>query len=203
VNVSVIVPTILANPGMLTACVEGVIETTGHKPAVIEGGTFAENCNKGADEADGDLLLFLNDDCQVLTGWLDALVEAFNSPTVGIAGSKLVYPDGRIQHAGVGFRDNGGLEAYNLLEDLPTRDVNAVTGACFAIRADLFTDIGGFDETFRNGYEDVDLCLRVLLAEWRIRYVAESVVIHHESQSGAARWAHVRDNIALLQERWA
>lgn len=202
-NVTVVIPTIRANPAMLAACIEGVRQTTGLKPLVAEGGTFAENCNEGARGTDG-VVVFLNDDCECLEGWLAPLAAAFEDPKVGIAGSKLVYPDGRLQHAGVGLRTIGGvLEAYNVtLGDFLTRDVEAVTGACLAIRADLFDELGGFDESFRNGYEDVDLCLRASVAGWRIRYVRESVVIHHESQSGAPRWAHVRENIALLQERW-
>lgn len=203
-QVDVIIPTIRANPGLLAACVEGVIETTGQKPIIVDGGTFAENCDHGASEATGDLLVFLNDDTELLSGWLEPLVEAFDDPKVGCAGVKLVYPDGRLQHAGVSFRQRDGLlEAFNITDTDPgTRNVEAVTGACLAIRAELFRELGGFDESFRNGYEDVDLCLRVRQAGRLIRYVAESVVVHLESASGPARWAHVRENIALLQERW-
>ncbi len=199
-NVSVIIPTIRANPEMLAGCIEGVIETTGLTPIVIGLGSFAENCNTGAEGADGDLLVFLNDDTQLLIGWLQPLVDAFTDPTVGIAGSRLVYPDGRVQHAGVYFdRPGGVLTAHNYTEERPSGSVDAVTGACMAVRADLFFNLGGFDRSYVNGYEDVDLCIRAKKLGFEIVYVAESTVIHYESQSGAARWTHVRENVARLQ----
>lgn len=203
VQVEIVIPTIYETD-LIVGCVEGVYETTGQRPVVVEGGTFAENCNRGADGSSADLFVFLNDDCELLTGWLAPLVEAFNDPTVGIAGSRLVYLDGRLQHAGVSFRQrNGLLEAFNITTDGPSRIVEAVTGACMAVRAECWNQLGGFDTGFVNGYEDVDLCLRARGNGWRVRYVAESVVIHHESQSGPARWTHVRQNIARLQELWA
>jgi GT2 family glycosyltransferase len=202
VTFEVIIPTIRARPDLLAACIEGVRETTGQKPVVVEGGTFAENCNQGAEGTDAEIVVFLNDDCELLAGWLSPLIEAFDNPNTVIAGPKLVYPDGRIQHAGVGFRDRDGLlEAYNILDDLPSRYVEAVTGACMAVRTSTFRELGGFDTGYVNGYEDVDFCIRADTDDESIRYVAESVVIHHESQSGPARWTHVRQNIARLQ-RW-
>lgn len=196
----VIIPTIRANPKMLRRCIE-IVRDSGIEPTVAEGGTFAQNCNSAA--IGDDLLLFLNDDTEPQSGWLEPIVAAFDDEKVGIVGCKLIYPNGSLQHAGVGFRDNNGIEAFNItFFDFPTRDVEAVTGACMAVRTSMFDDLGGFDEGFRNGYEDIDLCLRASLAGWRIVYVAESVVVHHESQSGPARWTHVRDNIARLQERW-
>jgi GT2 family glycosyltransferase len=205
VTVSIIIPTIHANPEMLAGCVEGVLETTGQKPVVVSGGSFAGNCNTGAQGSAAEVFVFLNDDCELLSGWLPPLLAAFDDKNVGIAGSKLVYPDGRLQHAGVSFRHrNGKLEAFNITDcDPPSRVVEAVTGACMAVRRECWEQIGGFDPEYVNGYEDVDLCLRAQTEGWQIRYVAESVVVHLESQSGHARWTHVRENIALLQERWA
>lgn len=201
-NVTVVIPTIWVHLEMVNACAEGVRETTGLIPVIMDGGTFAENCNRGARDWPADLYIFLNDDCDVLAGWFEPVLEAFNDPQVGIVGSRLVYPDGRLQHAGVGFRDRGGLEAFNIIDELPTRDLEAVTGACMAVRAETWVGLEGFDEQYVNGYEDVDLCLRARQAGWRIRYVAESTVVHRESQSGPARWTHVRHNIARLQEQW-
>lgn len=197
----IVIPTIHAQPLLLVRCVATVRATTGIDPTIVDGGTFAENCNQGATGPGP--YVFLNDDTEPAAGWFTPLVDALNDPTIGIAGSRLLYPDGRIQHGGIGFRDRGGLEAFNIIDDLPTRDVPAVTGACLAIRADVFHELGGFNTEYRNGYEDVDLCLRAAEAGYRIRYVAESTVVHHESQSGPARWAHAQDNIALLQTRWS
>ncbi len=200
----IIIPTIHARPDLLNGCVEGVIETTGQKPVVVSGGSFADNCNAGGSGSAADVFVFLNDDCELLANWLPPLLAAFENPKVGIAGSKLVYPDGRLQHAGVSFRHrNGLLEAFNITDcDAPTRTVEAITGACMAVRRDCWAELGGFDAGYVNGYEDVDLCLRAREAGWQIRYVRESVVVHLESQSGQARWTHVRHNIARLQERW-
>jgi O-antigen biosynthesis protein len=168
---------------------------------------FAHACNQGAQAATGDVLVFLNNDTEVHDGWLGPLVDELADPTVGIVGSRLLYPDGTIQHSGVCVDLNQpvGLEAWNRKDDwtlIPT-DVDAVTGACLAIRADTFAVLGGFDEGYRNGYEDVDLCLSALGAGLRVVYQPESVVTHHESQSGPTRFAHAADNIHRLRHKWS
>lgn len=167
---------------------------------------YARGCNLGAAVAAGDIVVFLNNDTEPLDGWLAPLVEAFNDPDVGIVGAKLLYPDGRVQHAGVDiYRDDHdvltGVHAASSLADVG-RPVQAVTGACMAVRSELFDTLGGFCEEFWNGYEDVDLCLAARSGGWTIRYEPRSVVVHHESASGPERWTKVRENIALLQQRW-
>lgn len=197
-----VIPTIYARPELLNKARDAVLATGAQLIIADDDVPFAENCNTGAEYASGDVLVFLNDDTEPQPGWLDALFAEFDDPRVGVAGCRLVYPDGRIQHAGVGLRRAGGLlEAYNILDDLPSRDVEAVTGACLAIRREAFEDLGGFDVRYVNGYEDVDLCLRARADGWRIRYTDQATVIHHESQSGAARWSHVRENVQRLQEQ--
>lgn len=205
VNVSVIIPTIRAKPEMLATARQLAEQTDGVLEVIVpEGGTFAENCNQGAVNATGDILIFLNDDTEPQDGWLLPLIDPIiRDHTVGITGSKLVYPDGTIQHAGVYLTmENDLLTARNVCWNAASGVVSAVTGACMAIRHDLFDALGGFDVAYRNGYEDIDLCLKAAHAPAQIVYVAESVVIHHESQSGPARWANVSDNIRLLQQRW-
>lgn len=209
-DVSVIVPSIHANEELLSECLIAVNATAPSAELVLAdtpGYSFSQNCNKGAQDASGSFLVFLNDDCVPAPGWLDSLIEAFIEPDVAIAGSCLRYPHTlALQHAGVFFDldEVGQLRANNVTDELQnsTRDVDAVTGACLAVRADLFHEADGFDTEFVNGYEDVDLCLRVRTAGWRIRYVAESVVLHHESASGPARWTHVHENVARLQALW-
>lgn len=164
---------------------------------------FAVTCNKGAKEAThADVLVFLNDDTVPQPGWLAALVSDLDDDT--ITGAHLIYPDGSTQHSGVFLRRRGPLlEAYNRLRPSPSAEVPAVTGACLAITRTRWEALGGFDEAYVNGYEDVDLCLRHREMGGTVRYVAESVVLHHESQSDPElRFGHVRQNIDLLQQRW-
>lgn len=159
---------------------------------------FAVACNQGARASTGDVLVFLNNDTEVQPGWLGPLLDAMP----GVAGPKLVYPDGSIQSAGitVDFSQPPGREAVNNQTDTPGGRVDAVTGACLAIDRATFMDAGGFDAGFWNGYEDVDLCLKAGGA----LFAPESVVIHHESQSDTReRFRAVSDNVRLLRARWS
>lgn len=204
-TVSVVIPT-HSRPDLLADCLHALaLNTRKDEIEVIvkAGGTFAENCNAGAREAEGDILVFLNDDTIVQPGWLETLVEPIPA-RAGITGAQLFYPDGRIQHAGIYFSvDDGLLMGHNITWEEPTGQRDAVTGACLAIHAPLFHALEGFDELFVNGNEDVDLCLRARQLGVAIVYVAESHVIHLESQSGPERWAHVRENVMRLQELWS
>ncbi|MFZ0216390.1 MAG: glycosyltransferase family 2 protein [Candidatus Dormiibacterota bacterium] len=149
---------------------------------------FARGCNLGAARASGDALVFLNNDTFVLPDWLTSLLRPFADASVWVTGSRLLYPNGRVQHAGVVFVEDGPGHAFaGLAGDLPVvleeREYQAVTGASLAIRRDVFERFGGFDTAFLNSYEDVDLCLKVRAAGGRIRYVPTSVAYHWESMS--------------------
>jgi|GEM_PF-1765280 len=171
---------------------------------------FAKACNQGARLARGRYLLFLNNDTEARPGWLDAMVETIESdPSIAIVGSKLLYPDGTIQHGGVIVRRG---RPYPIIpahlhrgrpageSDQPL-DLNAVTAACLLIRREIFAAAGGFDEGYVNGYEDVDLCFKVKEQGWRIVYTPKSVLVHHESVSSGR---HQRDieNLNRLHWRW-
>jgi GT2 family glycosyltransferase len=133
---------------------------------------------------------------------------------VAAAGSKLLYPDRRIQHAGVVAIDDRQASdplvarpMYNgLAHDAPEtnepRTYQALTAACLLVRKSAFEAVGGFDEAFWNGYEDVDLCFRLQEAGGVLVYQPESVVIHHEAQSGPERFRCVRENIDRLHRKW-
>lgn len=165
---------------------------------------FAVACNQGAKAATGDVVVFLNNDTVPHPGWLTPLVSALQDETVGAAGSLLRYPDYRVQHAGVRLAwEAGTLTAYNILEDGARRNVEAVTGACMAVDRSKFLSIGGFDEQYWNGYEDVDLCLTMRHMGWNVVYQPGSVVTHHESASGPERWTRARENVRRLQIKWA
>lgn len=161
---------------------------------------FAPACNRGAREAAGDVVIFLNNDTLPKPGWLTPIIEAARDDR--ITGSLLYYPDGTVQHSGVFLRRRDKiLEAYNRRTPAPSADVPAVTGACLAITRSRWVLLGGFDEAYTNGYEDVDLCLRHREAGGHVWYSAESVVVHLESKS-PGRFAHAQQNVALLQQRW-
>lgn len=207
-TVAVVIPTLDPESEMCVAAVDAVTATAPDAFVIVEHDQlragFAETCNAGAARTTADPLVFLNDDTVVQTGWLEALVRPLYGPeSAAIAGSALFYPDGQIQHSGVFMRRDvhGRLEAYNRRTPSPSGPVPAVTGACLAIRRDVWDDLGGFDEEYVNGYEDVDLCLRARQDGHEIRFVAESQVVHFESRS-PGRFDHAPQNIALLQERW-
>ena len=171
---------------------------------------FAVACNQGANAARGEFLLFLNNDTIPTEGWLNALVdEVERHPDVAVVGSKLLYEDGTIQHAGVAF-SRIVFTPYHIYRTVPAdspmvnrrREFQCVTGACMLVRRDVFEQVGRFDEGFKNGFEDVDLCLKIRERGWRIVYRPDSVVYHLESQT-PGRKTHDRDNARRLLERWS
>jgi GT2 family glycosyltransferase len=206
VDVTIVIPTIQSRPDLLKRCMDECARTMREDDAihVMTGGTFAENCNDGAGIATTDILIFLNDDTKPdQDDWIDRLLDPFRWEHVGIVGARLIYPNGVLQHTGVYLEnDASGIVARNRTWDCVSGPVDAVTGAVMAIRASTFRDLGGFDVSFRNGYEDIDLCIRARQAGHTIWYQAECTVIHHESQSGPARWQWVNENIAELQSRY-
>lgn len=151
---------------------------------------FARACNQGAMLADGDILVFLNNDTEVQPGWLEALVDELDRhEETGLAGARLLYPDGTIQHAGVAIgRD---LVPYHIHRGLPAsapivmerRPFPILTGACLAARRKDFLALGMFDEGFINGHEDIDLCFRYRQQGKQCVYRPDCVVVHHESVS--------------------
>ncbi|HZR84469.1 MAG TPA: glycosyltransferase [Candidatus Binatia bacterium] len=170
---------------------------------------FARACNQGAQVATGRYVVFLNNDTIPRPGWLSALVrDADEHPEVAVVGSKLLYPDGTIQHAGVAF-SRAVMMPYHIYRCFPAdapcvsrrREFQVVTGACMLVRPDCFEAVGGFYEGYRNGFEDVDLCLKIRERGGVVVYQPESVLIHLESQS-PGRKDHDADNARRLRERW-
>jgi GT2 family glycosyltransferase/ubiquinone/menaquinone biosynthesis C-methylase UbiE len=173
---------------------------------------FAIACNQGAKDAQGDYLVFLDNDTVPQPGWLEGLVSVVREqPDVAIVGSKLLYKDNSVQHAGVVFNvSNNGIFIYHIYKGFDreapavnrAREFNAVTAACMLIREDIFTESGMFDETFVNGYEDVDLCLKVRDQGHRIIYNPASELYHYEEQT-EGRFSHGEQNTNHLLNRWS
>lgn len=149
---------------------------------------FLLSCNRAAKEARGNFLHFLNNDVQVLPGWLDELYRTFTEiPEAGLVGSKLIYPDGRLQEAGgviwedgsgtnFGRGDDPGKPKYNFL-----RDVDYCSGASIMVPAKIFRRLEGFDERFVPAYyEDTDLAYSVRKLGLRVLYQPFSQVVHFE-----------------------
>ena len=177
---------------------------------------FVGTCNAGAAAARGKLLYFLNNDTQVTPGWLDRLCEAFREvPGCGIAGSRLVYPDGRLQEAGgLVYADAqawnvGRFEQRNDPRYLYRREVDYVSGASLLVDAALFRDIGGFDPRYAPAYcEDMDLAFAVRARGRKVVYEPASVVVHDEgTSSGTDPFAgvkrHQETNRVKFAAKWA
>jgi O-antigen biosynthesis protein len=152
---------------------------------------FARMNNLAARECRGEYLLLLNDDTEVIApGWLTAMLGYAQLSEIGAVGAKLYYPQDSIQHAGVvlGMRGIAGHWLYrfpgssrgyfNSLHSV--RNVSAVTAACVLLRREVFECLGGFDEKLAVSYNDVDLCLRIRQAGYRIVWVPEAELYHCE-----------------------
>jgi glycosyltransferase involved in cell wall biosynthesis len=221
--VSIVIPTCAAN-GFIETCIQSLRARTAYKNFEIivvdnipaeQGhwkGWVAENAdlvvdipdafnwsvfnNRAAAQARGEFLLFLNDDVTITDeGWLDALLEHAQRPEVGIAGPQLLYPDGKVQHAGMFLASNGiGRHAFRFAAGddpcyfglaLTQRNVMAVTGACMLVRKAVFDSLGGFEEAHQIINNDLDFCLRVHRAGLLTVYTPYASLVHHELASRA------------------
>jgi GT2 family glycosyltransferase len=169
---------------------------------------FSASNNIGAQMSGGDILVFLNNDLLLTPGWFETLSDSLKSiERAGIIGNIQLQPaTGRIDHAGICYDLIGRPDHYLKGRRLsaargPGRFSTAVTAACCMIRRDLFLSVGGFDERFRNGCEDVDLCLRLGQKGYRHWVDYRSVVYHHVSSS-PGRKDHDLQNQALFLQRW-
>ncbi len=181
-----------------------------------ENSGFIASCNAGAARARGEFLVFLNNDTTVTSGWLEALLGTFEDfPDVGIAGARLVYPEGLLQEAGgIIFRDGSGWNYGRGQSPDPPQyqfaaEADYVSGACLAIRRDLFEDLAGFDAHYAPAYyEDTDLCFKVREQGLKVFCQPACTIVHHEGissgtdeSSGTKRYQAI--NRDKFRARWA
>ncbi len=176
--------------------------------------------NFAARQARGEHLLFLNNDTEIIAPeWLEAMLEHSQRPEVGVVGAKLLYPDHRIQHAGViiGMGGVAGHAHLFLPGDHPgyfaraqlIQDLSAVTFACAMTRLDVFHRVGGLNERdLTIAFNDVDYCLRVREAGYRTVYTPLAALLHHESKSrgfedNPEKKARFDSEVAYMQRRHA
>lgn len=180
---------------------------------------FAALNNEAVSMAQGELIALMNNDVEATHGgWLATMAAHALRPEIGAVGAKLLFEDGTIQHAGI-LLGIGGIaghahkyldaneEGYQMRLQF-AHNVSAVTAATLVMRRALFEEVGGFDDqNFEVNYNDVDLCLRLLMAGYRNLFCPDAVLVHHESKSRGAptdkaaynQWQRERK---AMQDRW-
>jgi GT2 family glycosyltransferase len=163
-----------------------------------------------------DLLLFLNDDTEVITkGWIERLAQHIGRDNTAIAGAKLLYSNNEIQHAGV-IIGCGGIAGHShkkmpdshpgyFMRPHVTQNVSAVTGACLMIDYKVFQEVGGFEESLPKAFNDIDLCLKVRKKGYNIVYNPFACLFHHESVSRGldnAKEAEFAEAIKYMNDKW-
>lgn len=164
--------------------------------------SYSEAYNEVVKQAKGDYLVFMDNDIELLDGWLNHLMDVGLKDDAGAVGARLVYPDTtasnynadksyKIQHEGIKFKEYKGLIIpYNYRNGRPyiygddvIRQVVAVTGSLMLLKKDIFNEVGGFDEEFNFGLESVDLCLRLNEEGYHNYYTSRAVAYHYEFAS--------------------
>lgn len=149
---------------------------------------FAKSNNLGMTKATGELILLLNNDVEVHSDWEDGLLEAAKEKDAGIIGCKLLYPDGRIQHAGCSLSPwriifHGRGEADNGQYDR-IRECDYVTGAAFLIKRAVVKRIGYLDEGYSPlYYEETDYCARARKVGFKVIYTPKTKLVHREGET--------------------
>lgn len=167
---------------------------------------------------EGDMLLFLNNDTEVISpDWLERMLEFATRKDVGAVGAKLYYPDGTVQHAGVivGIKNNVGhshkylpKRSHGYMGRLQiVQNVSAVTGACLMMRKDVFTEVNGFEENYAISSSDIDLCLKIRGKGYLIVWTPWAELYHYESKTRghedtSEKKEILKRDVQLFQQKW-
>jgi GT2 family glycosyltransferase len=172
---------------------------------------FSRLCNVGVAASRGDVCVLLNNDIEIIDGsWLEEMVGHAVRKDVGAVGAKLYFADGSLQHGGV-ILGRGGVAGHVYLGAAPddpgyfnslnmTHNLSCVTAACLATRREVYDEVGGFDERLAIEYNDVDFCIRVRQAGYKIIWTPYAELTHHEGVSRTVR--RLPEERALMRQRW-
>ncbi|MGL6341748.1 MAG: glycosyltransferase family 2 protein [Waterburya sp.] len=179
---------------------------------------YSQINNYGVEQAQGDYLLFLNNDTEVITpDWLEAMVEQAQRSSIGAVGSLLLYPDDTIQHAGV-VLGIGGVAGHShkhlpvkqpgyISQAVSINNYSALTAACLMCRRTVFEEVGGFEEQLAIAFNDVDFCLKIISRGYRNIYLPHVALYHYESKSRGyedtpAKQTRFAGEINYMRQKW-
>jgi GT2 family glycosyltransferase len=203
----------VADEGIEPAALAELEEIAGGRLRLVryrEPFNFSAKINLGAAHSEGEHLLLLNDDVEVVTpDWIERMVMYSGLAEIGAAGGRLIWEDGRLQHVGVEFE--GGLPGHpyrGFAGEFPgysnnvriARNLLAVTGACLMTRREVFEELGGFATELPVNYNDMDYCLKARSSGRRIVYDPDTVLYHFESSSRSSEVEEWEKE--WLKERW-
>ena len=236
--VSIIIPTIAAR-GLIKGCIESLRTISTYKNIeivcidnikdetsewkawlranadvtveILESFNWSRFNNIGAREASGDCLLFLNDDIEVTQpDWLEAMLDHLQRKDVAIVGPQLLYPDGKVQHAGMFLAGSGiARHAFRFCPEddpgyfglaLTARDVISVTGACLLVKRETFEALEGFEEAHAVTNNDLDFCLKAHAKNLKCVFTPHATLIHHEQAS--RHTMKDEHDVSAFDERW-
>jgi glycosyltransferase involved in cell wall biosynthesis len=179
---------------------------------------FSRLSNTGVAQSKGEVVCLLNNDIEVITpDWIEEMLSFAIKPDVGAVGARLWYPDGTLQHGGVIIGAGGIANHYHLRlprgnigyfgRGVLQQELSAVTGACMMVRREVFDKVGGLDEQIAVAYNDIDFCLRLRAAGYRIIWTPFAELTHHESASrgyerGQEKIERFRRETDFMQTRW-
>jgi len=214
--VSVIIPTLIANKDLLKDCLDSLFYnnmTASYTVNIgVNRGNFGEACNSLALNGYAKYFLFLNDDIIFVRApnFLERIVKYADEHQYNIVGCRLLNPDQSWHHVGVWFDKNANPSIrYTSLTgtNYPKKEPHAVIGACMLVEFNTFFMLGAFDPQFKNGFEDIDLCLKCRQMRGRIGIYGEKddIIIHYEHTTLKHiknREEQIKENYKLFRKKW-